>query len=108
MGCRLAKPKLTTKFGSTVARKLKAGETSLIAQLAALFSADGGGASLAMTPDGKIIATWHTDGSSRPWDLESWSIVSELRGHGTPVTALSFSADARFFLSESLDNTSLI
>ncbi len=94
-----------TKFSPEVLRALKEGQAVLPAQLAAILSANNGGSSLAVSPDGMRIATGHTDGAARIWDIATGKLTLELRGHVDAVTALAFSPDARALLTASLDKT---
>lgn len=94
-----------TKFSAQVLQALKEGEATLPAQLAAILGATAGGASLAVGPDGKLIATGHSDGTARLWDATSGKAVATLRGHTAPVTSIAFSPDARHLLTGSIDKT---
>ena len=68
--------------------------------------------SLAVSPDGKLLATGHfarrreknrwndpDHAIVRLWDLESRKIVRELRGHAGPVGDVAFTRDGQFLLS---------
>ncbi len=94
-----------TRFSKTVAENLKAGQINLPAQIAAIMSAGGGGASLAISPDGKTVTTGHTDGTAKIWDLLTGQAISVFVGHVAPVTAVAYSPDARYLLTGSLDST---
>jgi WD40 repeat protein len=94
-----------TKFSPEVLRALKEGQAVLPAQLAAILSANNGGGSLAVSPDGKRVGTGHTDGAARIWDIATGKLIMELRGHSAAVTALAFSPDATTLLTASSDKT---
>jgi len=55
--------------------------------------------SLAVNPDGKIIATGGEDMLIHLWDPASGEIQSTLEGHSKPVKYLSFSNDGKYLLS---------
>jgi WD40 repeat protein len=94
-----------TKFSRVVAEKLKAGQANLPTHLAAILSSEGGGGSLAISPDGKTIASGHTDGTAKIWDLLTGKELSVLIGHTAPVTAVAFLPDAKHLVTGSLDKT---
>jgi WD40 repeat protein/serine/threonine protein kinase len=48
---------------------------------------------LAVTPDGKVLATGHDNGRIRLWDVASGFSVSQFRGHASAISVLTFSAD---------------
>jgi WD40 repeat protein len=48
---------------------------------------------LAFSPDGRVIATGHDDGTVRFWDARGQKLVGEMAAHREPVSALSFSPD---------------
>lgn len=94
-----------TKFSPAVLQALKEGQATLPAQLAAIINSSAGGSALAVSPDGKRIASGHTDGTARIWDAGTGKLVLELRGHLDAVTALAFAPDAATLLTASLDKT---
>jgi RNA polymerase sigma factor (sigma-70 family) len=65
-----------------------------------------GAVSVAFAPDGRTLATASADGVIRLWEVASWSVRAEFRGHRDRVTALAFAPDGRL-LSGSLDTTVL-
>jgi hypothetical protein len=61
---------------------------------------------VAFAPDGRTLATASADGVIRLWEVATWQVRAEYRGHRDRVSALSFAADGRL-LSGSLDTTAL-
>jgi hypothetical protein len=67
------------------------------------------GAGLAISANGKFIATGHTDGSVRLWETSTGKLYSEFRDHAdVPVTSVAFSRDSRLLLTDSLDHTAIL
>jgi RNA polymerase sigma factor (sigma-70 family) len=60
----------------------------------------------AFAPDGRTFATASPDGTIQLWEVATWSVRAEFRGHRDRVTALAFSPDGRL-LSGGLDTTVL-
>ncbi len=60
----------------------------------------------AFAPDGRTLATASPDGAIRLWEVATWSVRAEFRGHRDRVTRLAFARDGRL-LSGSLDTTVL-
>jgi hypothetical protein len=50
-----------------------------------------GARSVAVSPDGRALATASPDGRIRLWEVATWTVRAELRGHRDPVTCLAFS-----------------
>ncbi|WP_143268727.1 NB-ARC domain-containing protein [Amycolatopsis vastitatis] len=48
---------------------------------------------LALSPDGKVLASADDEGTIRLWDTGTWRTTSVLRGHSTWLSSLAFSAD---------------
>jgi WD40 repeat protein len=65
-----------------------------------------GAGSVAFALDGRTLATASTDGVISLWEVASWTVRAEFRGHRDRVTALAFAPDGRL-LSGSLDTTVL-
>jgi WD40 repeat protein len=94
-----------TRFSAQVVQALKEGQATLPAQLGAILGATRGGASLAISPDGRRIATGQTDGTARLWDAASGESIAIFKGHDGPVTSVAFSPDGRDLLTGGVDNT---
>lgn len=54
---------------------------------------------VAISNDGKLLATAGSDSVVRIWSYESGSLQSEAAGHSAPVLAVGFSPDGRFVVS---------
>jgi len=59
---------------------------------------------VAISSDGKIIATGNTDNSITIWDAESLSEMITLTGHKLNVKSIKFSNNGKYLISGSLDN----
>jgi DNA-binding beta-propeller fold protein YncE len=57
------------------------------------------------SPDGRYIATGHSDGKIVIWDVETGRELRTLTGHGAVVVVIAFSPDGRRIFSGSSDNT---
>ncbi len=55
--------------------------------------------SIAVSPDGKLVASGAEDKLIHLWDISSGEIRKTLEGHRQPVKYLEFSADGKFLLS---------
>jgi WD40 repeat protein len=62
---------------------------------------------VALSPDGRWLASGHGDGSVSFWDVARQAECRRLGGHRQEVTGLLFSADGRRLLSGSGDTTAL-
>jgi WD40 repeat protein len=93
-----------TKFSPEVLQALKEGEATLPA-LAAILGATSGGSSLAISPDGKLIATGNSDGTTTLWHADSGKLEMTLEGHTGPVTSVAFSSDGAQLATASLDKS---
>ncbi len=56
-----------------------------------------GAGSAAFAPDGRTLATASADGRIRLWEVATWTIRVEFRGHRDRVTALAFGPDGQLF-----------
>ena len=62
---------------------------------------------LAVSPDGELAAT--CEGSEvNVWSLDDYTRVHSFSGHGSAVTAVSFSADSRWCVSTARDGKALV
>ncbi len=59
--------------------------------------------SLAVSPDGRWVATATDDRVIRIWDVMTGDLVSELAGHGFHILTMAFSADGRTLFSGEFD-----
>jgi RNA polymerase sigma factor (sigma-70 family) len=56
-----------------------------------------GAANAAFAPDGRTLAAASADGTIRLWEVATWKVRAEFRGHRDRVTALAFGPDGRLF-----------
>jgi WD40 repeat protein len=56
-----------------------------------------GAANAAFAPDGRTFATASADGVIRLWEVATWKVRAEFRGHRDRITALAFGPDGRLF-----------
>jgi RNA polymerase sigma factor (sigma-70 family) len=56
-----------------------------------------GAANAAFAPDGRTFATASADGVIRLWEVATWKVRAEFRGHRDQITALAFGPDGRLF-----------
>jgi len=60
---------------------------------------------LAVSPDGRTLASASADGTIRLWNAQTGVRIMELKGHTLPVNTLAFSPDGRTLASGSDDTT---
>jgi RNA polymerase sigma factor (sigma-70 family) len=73
-----------------------------------IAACDKWGGALTYTPDGKILASGHFDGTITLWDVKTDRKRGHFTGHAGAISALSFAADGRTLASGSTDGTALI
>jgi WD40 repeat protein len=64
--------------------------------------------SLAIAPDGRLLAQTGEDGKIHLWDLRTGKEAASLAGHRGQVTAVAFSADSKRLASGGTDTTALV
>lgn len=97
-----------TKFSAETIRQLKTGEINLAGVIGNLAIATNNGGGIAVSPDGRTVATGQDDGRVAIWDMKSGRQRSTLIGHKRPVTAVTYSPDARRLVSGSFDRTVVV
>jgi WD40 repeat protein len=63
---------------------------------------------VAFSPDLKLIATGHDDGTVLLWDIASHQLVREIEAHEQPVSSLAFSPDGKRLASAGEDRLVLV
>ena len=66
-----------------------------------------GGTAAAFAADGKTLAVAIENGATEIWDVATWKLKGEFRGHRDRVTALASAPEGRLF-SGSVDTTILV
>ncbi|MEG4005324.1 AAA-like domain-containing protein [Microcoleus sp. Pol1C5] len=61
--------------------------------------------SVALSPDGKTLASASSDNTIKLWHLESQKPIATLTGHSNSVNSVAFSPDGKTLASASSDNT---
>lgn len=69
------------------------------------YAAAGAVETVALSGDGKFLATGGADGSVKTWDAATGKLLHEFRGHTAGVSALAFSPDYKQLASASLDKS---
>ncbi|KAJ7460657.1 chromatin associated protein [Mycena latifolia] len=68
-------------------------------------NADAGVTSVAISPDGALVAAGCVDAVVRIWSVATGALVEQLRGHQDSVYSVVFTRDGHGIVSGSLDNT---
>lgn len=66
---------------------------------------DAGVTSVAISPDGRLVAAGSLDTVVRLWDVATGQLLERLRGHKDSVYSVAFTPDGRGLVSGSLDKT---
>ncbi|WWC71740.1 uncharacterized protein I206_105698 [Kwoniella pini CBS 10737] len=66
---------------------------------------DAGITSVALSPDGKLVAAGSLDTMVRVWNVQTGQQVERLKGHKDSVYSVAFSPDGKCLVSGSLDRT---
>jgi len=66
---------------------------------------DAGVTSVAISPDGRLVAAGSLDNVVRIWDAQTGNLIERLKGHKDSVYSVAFTPDGKGLVSGSLDNT---
>jgi glucose repression regulatory protein TUP1 len=66
---------------------------------------DAGVTSVAISPDGRLVAAGSLDMLVRIWDVATGNLIERLRGHKDSVYSVAFSPDGKGIVSGSLDKS---
>jgi WD40 repeat protein len=90
----------------TVSGRLITLQSALDGHPVSVFSGQTDGVNnVAFSPDGTLVATAHTDGTARIWDVRAGTELMTLRGHTDQVQDVAFSPNGRFVVTTSADGT---
>jgi WD40 repeat protein len=70
-----------------------------------LVGQDRGASSVAISPDGKLLASGGDDDAVKVWDLATGTLKERLAGHAAGVWSVAFSPDGKLLASGSQDET---
>jgi WD40 repeat protein len=62
----------------------------------------------AITPEGKYLATGHTDGTARVWQIETREQVLALNADASAISAIAFSSDGSQLVTSSRSGTTYV
>ncbi|PVF94835.1 WD40 repeat-like protein [Serendipita vermifera] len=68
-------------------------------------ASDAGVTSVAISPDGKLVAAGSLDTIVRLWDVRTGTLLERLKGHRDSVYSVAFTPDGQGLVSGSLDKT---
>jgi len=68
-------------------------------------TADSGVTSVAISPDGRLVAAGSLDNTVRIWDAATGHLIERLRGHKDSVYSIAFTPNGEGIVSGSLDKT---
>lgn len=66
---------------------------------------DAGVTSVAISPDGRLVAAGSLDRMVRVWDTQTGHLLEKLEGHKDSVYSVAFAPDGKSLVSGSLDRT---
>ncbi|MCX7787432.1 MAG: WD40 repeat domain-containing protein [Spirochaetes bacterium] len=102
--CLITCERLATE-GGEVGGFLKVWEVSSGVLIKTIEQEEGGNISMALSPDGKLIAASSDDGIIKIWDSSSAKVIHSFKGNRFALRSLDFSSDGTLLASASDDNT---